>query len=62
MHPRGRHHPRKRVIQYSRGVNYEPRGRGVLDTRFRGYDDFLWSGIVHHSCALAWANRYPLPP
>jgi hypothetical protein len=25
------------------------RGRGVLDTRFRGYDDFLWSGMVHYS-------------
>ena len=24
----------------------EPSGRGVLDTRMRGYDDFLWSGVV----------------
>ena len=30
------HHPRKRVIQYSRDVGARSRGRGVLDTRFRG--------------------------
>ena len=34
-----RHHPRMRVIQYSRGVCDEPRSRGVLDPRFRGDDD-----------------------
>jgi hypothetical protein len=27
------------MIQYSRAVAIEPRGRGVLDTRLRGYDD-----------------------
>jgi hypothetical protein len=43
------HHLRKRVIQYSREVNYESRSRSVLDTRFRGDDDLLWSGIVHYS-------------
>jgi len=46
------HHPRKRVIQYSRDVNDEPRSRGVLDTRFRGYDDFLWSGSVRYSIVV----------
>src|ERR1039458_771540 len=33
------HHPRKRMIQYSRAVVMESRRCGVLDTRFRGYDD-----------------------
>jgi hypothetical protein len=28
----GCHHPRKRVIQYSKAVATESRGRGVLDT------------------------------
>jgi hypothetical protein len=37
----------RRVIQYSRDINDEPRSHGVLDTRFRGYDDLLWSGSVH---------------
>jgi hypothetical protein len=32
------HHPRKRVIQYSRDDRNQSRGRGVLDTRLRGYD------------------------
>jgi hypothetical protein len=31
-----RHHPRKRMIQYSRALEIEPRRHGVLDTRFRG--------------------------
>ena len=34
-----RHHPRMRVIQYSRGACDRPRSRGVLDPRFRGDDD-----------------------
>ena len=34
-----RHHPRKRMIQYSRAAGNRPRSRGVLDTRLRGYDD-----------------------
>jgi hypothetical protein len=32
----GRHHPRKRVIQYSRDVCDRAEKLGVLDTRFRG--------------------------
>ena len=51
-----RHHPRRRVIQYSRDANDESRSRSVLDTRFRGYDDFFWSGSLHHSCVLACAE------
>jgi hypothetical protein len=31
-----RHHPRKRMIQYSRELAIEPKSRGVLDIRFRG--------------------------
>src|SRR5215217_8951535 len=34
-----RHHPRKRVIQYSRGACDQPRRRAVLDPRLRGDDD-----------------------
>src|ERR1700683_2457456 len=35
-----RHHPQKRVIQYSRAYRLSPRSCGVLDTRaFAGYDD-----------------------
>jgi hypothetical protein len=34
----GRHRPRKRAIQYSQAYVIEARVRGVLDTRFRGYD------------------------
>src|SRR4051794_28986704 len=33
-----RHRPRRRAIQYCRGADDQSRGRGVLDTRFRGYD------------------------
>ena len=32
---------REAVIQYSRGRVIEPKGRSVLDTRFRGYDGFV---------------------
>src|SRR5260370_34727418 len=41
-----RHHPRKRVIQYSRAVAMEPRGRGVLDPRMRGDDDRCWGDMA----------------
>jgi hypothetical protein len=35
-----RHHPRKRMIQYSTALSEQkPRSLGVLDTRFRGHDD-----------------------
>src|SRR6185312_13162165 len=33
-----RHHPRMRVIQYSRGACDQSRSRGVPDPRFRGDD------------------------
>jgi hypothetical protein len=36
-----RRRPRKRAIQYSEAPVMESRSRGVLDTRFRGYDGFL---------------------
>ncbi len=32
------HHPRKRMIQYSRDRGDQSRSRGALDTRIRGYD------------------------
>ena len=32
------HRPRRRAIQYCRGADDHSTGRGVLDTRFRGYD------------------------
>src|SRR3954447_4070311 len=32
------HRPRRRANQYCRGADDQSRGRGVLDTRFRGYD------------------------
>src|SRR3954452_17513599 len=32
------HRPRRRAIQYCRGAGDQSTGRGVLDTRFRGYD------------------------
>jgi hypothetical protein len=39
----GCRHPRKRVIQYSRDVREMRKGRGVLDARLRGHDEF-WCG------------------
>jgi hypothetical protein len=30
----------------------ELRSRSVLDTRFRGYDDFLWGGSVRDSIVV----------
>src|SRR5450432_4014007 len=43
-----RHHPRKRVIQYSRDAGDESRSRSVLDARPREHDGFNWSGTTHH--------------
>jgi hypothetical protein len=31
------------MIQYSEAFVIKPRGRGVLDTRVRGYDGLLWN-------------------
>src|SRR4051812_5575015 len=49
------HHPQKGMIQYSRDVSDKPRSRGVLDTRFRGYDarDWRTSPCIFLSCAFA---------
>jgi hypothetical protein len=38
MNAFGRHHPRKRVIQYSATPVTYPTRRGVLDARMRGHD------------------------
>src|ERR1700720_2882235 len=51
-----RHHPRTRMTPYSRVLVMESRSRGVLDTRFRGYDGHAWGTVLalHFvSCALA---------
>src|SRR6267142_4735007 len=37
-HALSRHRPRRRAIQYSEALVMESKGRGVLDTRLRGYD------------------------
>jgi hypothetical protein len=37
------HHPRKRVIQYSRDISDKSRGRGVLDRPVKPDDDELSS-------------------
>jgi hypothetical protein len=42
------HHPRKRMIQYSAASVIEAKVRGVLDTRFRGYDGLLRSNARAH--------------
>ena len=47
------HRPRRRAIQYCRGADDQSRGRGVLDTRFRGYDD--WAGL--HKAAVCACER-----
>jgi hypothetical protein len=39
VHPLLRHHPRKRVIQYSVTSVDSLDRRGVLDARLRGHDD-----------------------
>jgi hypothetical protein len=41
-----RHHPRMRVIQYSRDVRRRTRGRGVLDTPCAGYDGSAGANAV----------------
>src|SRR4051795_2831539 len=48
-----RHRPRRRAIQYCRGADDQSRSRGVLDTRFRGYDD--WAGLQKRPFAHASA-------
>src|SRR4051795_3365600 len=48
-----RHCPRRRAIQYCRGADDQSRSRGVLDTRFRGYDD--WAGLQKRPFAHASA-------
>jgi hypothetical protein len=40
------HHPRRRMIQYSEESVIDPRSRGVLDTRLRGYDGGVWRSIA----------------
>src|SRR3954452_13866523 len=49
------HRPRRRAIQYCRGADDQSRGRGVLDTRFRGYDD--WAGLQKQPFAHASAAK-----
>ena len=44
------HHPRRRMIQYSRDVCDQPRGRGVLDRPVKPGDD---SGFVAHTVSRA---------
>src|ERR1700719_1916367 len=48
-HALSRHRPRRRAIQYSETLVMESKGRGVLDTRLRGYDD--------SSAAARWAKQ-----
>jgi hypothetical protein len=58
-----RHHPRKRMIQYSEPSVIEAKVRGVLDTAFAGYDGLSWSSTVPignhgiHFCR----NPFPCP-
>jgi hypothetical protein len=41
------HHPRKRMIQYSRAGAIKSRGRGVLDTPLaRGMTTGLWGALI----------------
>src|SRR3954453_14218329 len=46
------HRPRSGAIQYCRGADDQSRGRGVLDTRFRGYD----GGACDKRKPLAYAS------
>ena len=56
------HHPRRRMIQYSRDASDEPRRRGVLDTRLRGYDG-RWSWLVYSAAITAFViSAVPLLP
>jgi hypothetical protein len=41
-----------RTIQYSRDVNDRAIGRGVLDTRIRGYDDRFAATIPPYPCGI----------
>jgi hypothetical protein len=43
-HYHRRRHPQKRMIQYSEPLAVDREARGVLDTRFRGYDDRVCGG------------------
>ena len=54
-----RHRPRRRAIQYCRGADDQSTGRGVLDTRFRGYDD--WAGLQKRPFANASAGECHSP-
>ena len=54
-----RHRPRRRAIQYCRGADDQSTGRGVLDTRFRGYDD--WAGLQKRPFAHASAGECHSP-
>ena len=50
------HRPRRRAIQYCRGADDHSRGRGVLDTRFRGYDGGAYDErdlFAHASAAMS---------
>ena len=33
------------------------RSRGVLDTRFRGYDDFFWSSVKSHRASSPYSHN-----
>jgi hypothetical protein len=47
------HHPRRRVIQYSRNVSNESRSRGVLDAPpSRGMTTVVWSGRAPYSSVV----------
>src|SRR3954467_4240713 len=52
------HRPRRRAIQYCRGADDQSRGRGVLDTRFRGYDD--WAGAAKAAVCACERRRMSL--
>ena len=54
-----RHHPRRRVNQYSEAAVIDPISRGVLDTRLRGYDDCMWAAL---SSVIASAAKQSMAP
>src|SRR5665213_1223311 len=58
-HTLSRHHPRMRVIQYSRDASVEPISRGVLDPRMRGDDNLLWSNIMRECEPMPHCAPYP---
>jgi len=47
-----RHRPRRRAIQYSETSVMDSQSCGVLDTRLRGYDGFVWRSAVRRICGL----------